>query len=376
MVIYIILTYLSCSTGTDTAANTPPDVAPPDEPGPWVVGHRATVLDDVGEVGRSVPVDVWYPVTPGDEAGSETTKYALLGEIGIVSPLAHEGPPGASGAAPLLIFSHGYNSINVQSSSLVEALASHGFVVAAPAHTGNTQDAPDDDFETAASRRVPDVAAVLDWFVSGAAPLADQVDTDTVGVLGHSFGGMTTLGAGAGWAGAPPIDGVDALMPISAVVDAELQQDDRPYPSAGFTEDALASIAQPVLLLGGTKDLNVPVENNALAYDWLTGAQQVIRADIIGANHTHFTNVCDIGALLLEYGIEMSVWPTVGAADLIAPYTDTCTGDALPIAEAIRLQNLLAVAFFRLHLSGEADYAWWLEPQAAERETALTIWAR
>ena len=66
----------------------------------------------------------------------------------------------------------------------------------------------------------------------------------------------------------------------------------------------------------------------------------------------------------------------MGAADLIAPYTDTCTGDALPIAEAIRLQNLLAVAFFRLHLSGEADYAWWLEPQAAEREAALTLWAR
>lgn len=372
----LMLILSACSGGTDTAADTPPDVAPPDEPGPWVVGHSAAVLEDVGEEGRPVPVDVWYPVTPGDEAGLEPTKYPLLGDIGILSTLAYEDAPGANLSAPLLIFSHGYQGINIQSDRLMEALASHGFVVAAPAHTGNTQDAPDDDFETAASRRVPDIAAVLDWFVSGTAPLSDQVNTDTVGVLGHSFGGMTTLGTGAGWAGAPPIAGVDALMPISAVIDAKMQQDDRPHPSAGFTAEALATITQPVLLLGGTRDVDVPVENNALADEWLTGAQSVVRADIIGANHTHFTNVCDIGALLMEYGIEIEVWPTVGAADLVAPYTDTCTGDALPFEEAIRLQNLLAVAFFRLHLGDEADYGWWLEPQSAGREPALTLWAR
>ena len=366
----VLASLLSCADPADTAAAAP-DVDPPDAPGPWPVGHTADVLEDVGEVGRTVAVDVWYPAAA---SSAEATVYPLQGDIGLTSALAVEGPPGAGIAAPLLVFSHGYQSINTQSIPLVETLASHGFVVVAPAHTGNTQSSPEDDFETAASRRVPDVAAVIDW-MSTSAPLADQIDPSTVGVLGHSFGGMTALGVGAGWAGAAPIDGVDALMPISAVVDATMQQDSRPYDSAGFSAEALAAITQPVLLLGGTEDASVPVENNALAFEWMTGAASVVRADIIGANHTHFANVCDIGNLLIELGIAIDLWPALGAEDLVAPYTETCTEDAFPIAEAVRLQNLLAVAFFRQHLRGEADYAWWLTEGAAA-EDALQMWHR
>jgi len=366
---------LACTGSADTAASAP-DVDHPAAAGPWAVGHQTDSLSDVGEAGREVAVDLWYPVEPAVAAEAEPAVYALLGSIGLTSPMAVDGAPGAGLDAPLLVFSHGYHSINTQSSALMEALASHGFVVAAPMHTGNTQADQSDDFETAASRRVPDVAAVLDWLRSGDAPLSDQIDPEIVGVLGHSFGGMTAIGVGAGWAGAAPLDEVDALLPISAVIDAELQADERPSDSAGFTAAALATISQPVLLLGGTADVSVPVENNALAFDWMTGAQSVVRADIIGANHTHFANVCDIGNLLLEMGITIDLWPALGAGDLVEPYADTCAEGAFSIEEALRLQKQLAVSFFRLHLFGEADYGWWLTEEASGLEDALQLWTR
>ncbi|MBO87509.1 MAG: hypothetical protein CL927_19340 [Deltaproteobacteria bacterium] len=358
---------------TDTGS---PDVSAPDEPGPWVVGHTSTALEDVIEPGRTLPIDIWYPAEPGSEAGATPAAYPLLGSIALPSTQAYDGLPVADLDAPLLIFSHGYGGIRIQSTALMEALASHGFVVASAGHTGNTQSAPEDSFDTAASRRVPDVQAVIDWFTSGAAPAADQVDLSRLGVLGHSFGGMTTLGVGAGWAGAPPIDGVGALMPISAVVDDDLQADDRSSSYAGFTAEQLATITQPVLLLGGTEDESVPVENNALAYDWLTGAAAVTRVDIIGANHTHFANVCDIGDLLISLGFEMDSWASLGAGPLIDPYVRTCTGEAFPYAEALRLQNLYAVAFFQLTLGERPEYGWWLTTEAAAEESAVALWSR
>ena len=372
-------TLAGCATSPeDTAAATPPDVDAPDAPGPWAVGHGTDTIHDVGETGRSVSLDFWYPAHSDDTDGSDPTEYLLQGIFALPAELAFEGPPGASIDAPLVVFSHGYQSINIQSASMVETLASHGFVVVAPNHSGNTQEDPSDDFDTAASRRVPDVEAVLDWAAQlpEDSVLSGQIDTSRVGVSGHSFGGMTALGVGAGWAGAEALPEVDALMPISAVVDGDLQQDERPSDNAGFTSEALGTVTQPVLLLGGTEDEVVPVENNALAYDELTAAASVVRVDIIGANHTHFANVCDIGELLLELGVAIEDWEALGAGALVEPYTDTCTGDAFPIEEAARLQNLYAVAFFRQQLLDEADYGWWLTAEAAETEAAVRLWAR
>jgi len=356
----------------------PPDVDAPDLPGPWAVGHATHTLVDVGEAGRELPIDAWYPVDPGAEAGFEPTEYPLQAFIGLPSAVAFEGAPRAALDAPLLVFSHGYQSINTQSTRLCETLASHGFFVVSPGHTGNTQDDPSDDFPTAASRRVPDVASVISWLEAGGdgGLLSGGIDLSSVGVLGHSFGGMTSVGVGAGWAGADPIDGVHALMPISAVIDAELQEDDRPYDSAGFTEDQLAEVTQPVLLLGGTLDTNVPVENNGLAYDWLDASERVVRVDIEGATHTHFANVCDIGERLIDLGFDVDAWSALGAGDLLGPWEDTCTADAFPIDEAVRLQNLYAVAFFRRYLLGETDYGWWLTRRAAKEEEAVALQAR
>jgi predicted dienelactone hydrolase len=257
----------------------------------------------------------------------------------------------------------------------MEALASHGFVVASPEHTGNAQGSMTDTWDQAAANRVPDVSFVIDTLFDRGRDSGDvfhgRLDESRTGVAGHSFGGMTAMGVAAGWAGAAADPRVTAIAPISAVIDTTLQPEGQGEPNAGFEPGQLARVEIPVLLLGGTEDVNVPIEQNNLAFDQLTGAPSVYQVDIVGANHTHFTNICDIGDLLLEIGIEKESWPSIGAQDLLEPYETTCEGDVFPIAEAIRLQNLYVVAFMKRHLLGIVDYQQYLTKKATGDEPAI-----
>jgi predicted dienelactone hydrolase len=186
---------------------------------------------------------------------------------------------------------------------------------------------------------------------------------------------MTAIGTVAGWAGAEPDPRVAAIAPISAVIDAALQSEPRESPFAGFDEEQLSGIDVPVMLIGGTEDTNVPVENNALAFDLIPAP--VYRLDIVGATHTHFANVCAIGDWLMQVlGIGMDKWGLIGAEDLLQPYSDTCTGDALPIGEAIRLQNLYVVAFFKRHLRGLVEYDPYLTVSYAQDHEPGVIFMR
>ncbi|MEM1416896.1 MAG: alpha/beta fold hydrolase [Myxococcota bacterium] len=377
----LALVFLFVACGDETV---PPDGAvPPDEAadalGALAVGHTTFEVVDASREDRTLRVEVWYPAIADDEA--EPTIYDLLFGAGPTSEVAREDAPPAAGPRPLLVFSHGYGGIALQSTGLMEALASHGFVVASPEHTGNAQSSPTDDFDTAAGNRVPDVSLVIDRMRARSARAGDLLegilDAGGVGVLGHSFGGMTAMGSAAGWAGAAPDPRVTAIAPISAVIDGDLQRDDRPSANAGFTDAQLASVRVPVLLVGGTEDVAVPIENNAIAFRGLTNAEAAFRVDIVGANHTHFATVCVIANYLIEVlGFEPDRWDLLGAEALRDPFDATCSEDAFPIAEATRLQNLYAIAFFRRYLRGETAYDYYLDANYAASEPDVRFEAR
>lgn len=385
----ITLASLLCATGLTAcsdSSNTAPvseagPAAAPDMPGPFAVGRSTFTATDPARDSRSLAVEVWYPVDEADRRAGDLTSYELAPGIGLPSALAMDDLPVSRRPGQiLLVYSHGYGGINTAAVALTETLASHGFIVASPEHTGNSQNSQDDTFDEAASRRIPDLSFVIDTlFARGRDPgdmFYGRFDEERVGVVGHSFGGMTAVGMAAGWAGAAPDPRVQAIVPMSAVIRAELQSDERSGPNAGFTRAQLESITVPVMLVGGTEDFDVFLENNDIAFSEIVNSPAVYQVDIIGANHTHFANVCDIGNLLIGLGILQDSWPLVGAEDLLEPYAMTCTPDAFPIEEAFRLQNLFTVSFFKRHLLDDRRYDDFLAPAYAAGEPAATLKAK
>lgn len=374
----LLLLLGACSSGHEEAEQP---VEAPDQLGSFAVGHSAFTPVDEARGQRPLLVDLWYPVDAADAQAEPPTSYPLAAGIGLESEVAVDDLPVSSRPQQtLLIFSHGYRGINTQSTALMEALASHGFIVASIEHTGNSQASQDDDFDTAAANRVPDVSFVIDTMIARSNdsqdPFYNRIDGQRVGVLGHSFGGMTAIGTAAGWAGAQPDPRVAAIMPISAVIDGDLQQDERTGPNAGFSAASLATVTIPVLLMGGSEDIDVPIENNGIAFEQMANAPAVYRVDIQGANHNHFANVCAIGELLISLGLTQDMWPDLGAQDLLEPYALTCTPDVFAIDEVIRLQNLYAVAFFKRYLLGQVGYDQYLGAGYAATEAAIEIQVR
>jgi predicted dienelactone hydrolase len=356
-------------------------VEPPDELGAFAVGHSTFTARDSARGDRSLLVDVWYPVDADDAADAQPRQYTLSGLLGPVSDVALADPPVSSRRRQtLLVFSHGYGGINTQSVGLMEALASHGFIVASPEHTGNAQQSPTDSFDDAAANRVPDVSFVIDTMIERSQDPNDafheRVDGSRVGVLGHSFGGMTAIGMAAGWAGAPADPRVAAILPVSAVIVKELQSATRTSPNAGFAPEQLETIDVPVMLMGGSEDVDVFPENNEIAFEQLVNAPNLYRVEIIGATHTHFASVCWIGDYLISIGFTQDRWAALGAADLIEPYEVTCSPEAFPIEESNRLAQLYTVAFFKRHLLGERGYDAYLTSAFAVGEDAIEFFRR
>jgi dienelactone hydrolase len=181
------------------------------------VGVRSTTLHDAAR-DRALAVEVWYPADERhrgldvDPGGCD--RYELLPGLPLVTQDAVRDAEPATRRFPLVVFSHGYGGHRRQSTFLCTHLASHGYVVAAVDHRGNTIR---DVFEqTIAARKggpVPDILATLlefiahrpadaSWLIDrvldgAAGDVARLVDPERIGAAGHSFGGWTTLAVAA-----------------------------------------------------------------------------------------------------------------------------------------------------------------------------------
>lgn len=347
-------------TAEETVQEGPPDVPPPSEPGPYAVGRSVVEFRD-DDRDRPLVTDVWYPVDPG--ADGEPSVYEFIPGLSFESELAlADVPVSGDGPFPLVVYSHGSGGLRYVASFFTELLASHGVVVASSDHVGNT--AAELITDTGATReenalnRVLDVerliGAVVDQAAAGEGPVAGAVDAERVGVTGHSFGAFTALASVSGYendlGSAPPDDRVDAVVAMA--------------PASGLLSDEeLAAVDVPTLLLSGTEDVTTPVDPDTERPWELIEGRPLWRVDITDGGHQSFTDVCTYQEVL----------PDLGAPQLLIDAVDDyaeegCTDELVSIDTAHDLINDAAVSFLLAELAGRDDYVWFLEDEA-EGET-------
>lgn len=346
-----------------------------DGPGPYAVGYTTFEVHDEHR-SRTLPVSVWYPVRPAEAEGSPRAVYGFL-FFDLESPTAVAGVPVVRhGFFPLIVFSHGNGGIAIQSFFLTERLASHGFVVVAPDHVGDTlldavlSGIGDAEMIQSAIDRPRDVSLLIDTMaertLTPSDPFFFAVNPLRVGVVGHSFGGFTALAVAGGFrAEAADAFGIEvpegfepyrpdwrvrAIVPIAPA-------------STPLGDGELAGVRVPTLLVGGTLDHTTPLVPEVTRPFETVQGRPLYRADLHGAAHYSFTDACTLIQVALDGGLPRSMIEDL--ADAVDE--EGCSSDVLPVEEAHRLTNLVTVAFLRRHLAGDwrAEHA--LDPARLER---------
>jgi predicted dienelactone hydrolase len=347
-------------------AGDPPGRTPPAAEGPHGVGLTTFTAADPSRPGRSLTIDVWYPTEPGTPSGSPASLDVLVTDIPLPGVRRDAGvDPGER--YPLVVFSHGSGGVRFQSWFLLQALASHGYVVVAPDHAGNTSLdqvlGTSDPFPVIAANRPRDVSFAIDEVLARATDpsdlLAGAVDPSRIGVAGHSFGGFTALAVAGGYDGWGPDERVEAIVPIAA--------------ASGLLSDAeLRNVDVPTLLLAGTSDETVPLAAAAeRPWDEIAGTPSW-RVDVHRAGHNSFTNVCDLYEALVDAGL-----PPELLAFLASAAEEGCAPSLISIDEAHRVSVQYTLAFLRTTIGHDARWQRYLAPQWALRnELPVTVLAR
>jgi dienelactone hydrolase len=148
---------------------------------------------------RTLPTEIWYPAEAGQREREDAHHPMGARHRAGVNLAPRQGI-----ACPLIGFSHGNSGLRQQSTFLMTHLASWGIVVVAPDHVGNTfpemMALPDENARKATHRRVRgqrphDLHAVIQALLDGdlLKDALPRLDGNHLGLLGHSFGGWTTL---------------------------------------------------------------------------------------------------------------------------------------------------------------------------------------
>jgi len=167
----LLLVLTGCGEDTSGAGGGAAGVADPLVAGPHPVGVTRIELHDDAR-GRTLLTEVWYPAEESARGrpAAPITSYLPPALAGLAKnftiPLVAVRDAGlaAGGPFPLIAFSHGSGGIRFQNTFQMEHLASHGFVVVAPDHQGNTLLDNSGTFAELAVARPLDIRFVLDEF--------------------------------------------------------------------------------------------------------------------------------------------------------------------------------------------------------------------
>ena len=339
----------------DTAAGTVPDTTGPASPGTIeTIGHgdyavgvkTITITDTVRN--RPLTVDVWFPLAAGTTG--EPHRYEFVTGDYYQSPFAISAEAESispDGPFPLVVYSHGSGGQRYISSDYTETIASHGYLVVAPDHTGNTAvervSDTQDPQPLIALNRPEDIETVIDAMLDPESTetvgFVASTDPERIAVTGHSFGGFTAYAVASGYANelgeVAPDPRIDAIIPLAPAVSGQ----DPANPL--LSDERLASIAIPSLVMVGTNDQTTPDEENAgRAFD-LANSEPSYSVELVAGQHNTFTDLC-------AYLAFFPTLPSVSQAvlDAIESQADQgCSPGDMNITRAHALINTFAISF-------------------------------
>jgi predicted dienelactone hydrolase len=284
--------------------------------GPYTPGTFSDSLE--GSTGVPITFQVWYP---SQDEGSKTVSYDSLYAGDAYTDVSAD----CSDSRPVLLFSHGFMGVRWQSPFLVEHLASHGYIVAAPDHTANTfLDNDETRFLEVVERRPQDLADVFNWLVAESGDTGSDLagcvtDADGYAVSGHSFGGYTAFAAAG------------AIVDDYFTSEQHDYSDDRvwaavplaPWDADGAIIEGSSAIEVPVMVLTGDRDTTTDLEMVQGMYDPLTVAPRYL-GRFLRAGHFSFS------PMACDFGLEID---------------NGCGEDDLDLDELATLTNVSTLAF-------------------------------
>ncbi|HZR81458.1 MAG TPA: hypothetical protein VFD92_10220 [Candidatus Binatia bacterium] len=310
--------------------------APPPDPrvaGPYPVGVTTVTFVDPAR-NRPLRTEIWYPAAESARGlpPSPITEFdAVLAPLlsGSTVPLTavRDAPISPHAPFPLVAFSHGNGGVRFQNTFQTERLASHGFVVVAPDHTGNTILDLGADPNPTESRPL-DISFLYDELSADAAEPGGRFEgwvdtTHPFGVTGHSLGSFTSLAVASADAR------VAAALPMAA-----------PGPVA-------PSYRAATFLMLATEDKTIEEDLNQLVrvvYQSLPGPRWL--GEVVDAGHYSFTIACLTGSGL-------------GDGDGCGEGTRFSDGSRFTFtpAEAVwEIVDVYSVALFGRYLKGIEEY--------------------
>jgi predicted dienelactone hydrolase len=366
--------------GDDDDDNDTIDIyLPAEEPGPYNVG-AFEFFYQYEDKDRTLPGMVWYPTE--DQTG-ETMRYffGLVRDFG-----AFKDAEPAEGPFPLIVFSHGNQSVNFQSFNFIDHLVSHGYVVAACSHLQNTALTylRPSYFAKIALDRPQDISALIDVMLAKndneASRLYGRMDPSRIGVFGHSFGGYTSIATLVG----PIIDAdyyvekceelgpgawhgewnrcVDLMSSdMSYVEDCPCTLGDprikvavpmAPAHSYFIVPGSLEEIAVPTLIMAGELDaITPPATQNRLYFEGMTHPE-TLYWEMAGASHYTFSIGCEI--------------------PIARPFFP-CTEEYIDHSRATPLIRTALTAFLGLHLLNDERYQYYFENEYLITAPEITL---